>query len=121
MAWNKLPEMFGPNPIDCPWDEANPVYAANKGKGGLFGPKGYMECNPSQEQQFMRAMSFIDSLGGEDMADAGPFHKFKRIIDVGGSQGRFLIRLLKMYPDKTGVLMDRPSVIALAQESNSKN
>ena len=113
--------MFGPNPIECPWDEVNPTYAASKGKGGFFGPGGYMASNPAQEEQFGRAMSSLEALGGEAMANGGPFQKFKRFIDVGGSRGHFLIRLLKMYPDKTGLLMDRQPVIELAQESNSKN
>lgn len=120
-AWGKLPQMFGPDPIECPWDEANPKYAAGKDRGGFFGPGGYTESEPAQEEQFMRAMSSLETLGGDAMAKGGPFQKFKRILDIGGSQGHFLFRLLETYPDKTGMLMDRPAVIELVQGTNAKN
>lgn len=117
-AWGKIPEMFGKDPIACPWDEAFPQYAAGKGKGGFFGPGGYMQSNPDQEEQFMRAMQSLEGLGGEAMADGGPFQNFKRIVDVGGSRGHFTIRLLNKYPELTGLVMDRAPVIELAEQAN---
>ena len=120
-AWGKFAELFGPNGIDCPWDEANPQYAASAGNGGFFGSNGLMASDPVQEEQFMRAMAIIEGSGGEAMAKGGPFERFSRIVDVGGSRGHFLVRLLRMYPGKTGIVVDRPPVIQMAMTKNAEN
>jgi hypothetical protein len=45
----------------------------------------------------------------------GPWSKYKRVVDVGGSRGHFLHRILTAHPNTTGIVVDRPSVIKLAQ------
>ena len=115
LPWGKLPGMFGPNPISSPFDEAFPEY---KGKGGPFGPGGYFESNPVQEEQFTRHMNEMPF--PPDNLKSGPFEKFNRIIDVGGSKGHILILLLQIYPEKTGIVMDRPAVIEVVQKANAE-
>ncbi|HEY6748105.1 MAG TPA: methyltransferase [Mycobacteriales bacterium] len=43
--------------------------------------------------------------------------RFHRIIDVGGNQGFFLAALLEAAPQATGVLFDRPEVMAEAKQT----
>ncbi len=117
-VWAKLPEFFGPEPVHLPWDEAFPRFKYSK--GGIW---KFYEANPDSEEQFGRAMQSIDSLGGNAMAIDTPFYKFDRVIDVGGSHGHFLHKVLKQNPKIKGVLMDRPQVISNAKKlwENAKN
>lgn len=43
------------------------------------------------------------------------FGSFAAAVDVGGSHGDFLLRLLQEYPDARGVLFDLPGVLQQAQ------
>jgi SAM-dependent methyltransferase len=42
---------------------------------------------------------------------------FSRIVDVGGNQGHFLSAILEAAPKATGILFDRPEVMADAREN----
>jgi O-methyltransferase domain len=99
---------LGPDAIDVPWEV---VYTQYKGQKlwALF------EDKPVQEEQFGRAMNALEGLGGYAMAMDGPFAKFDRVIDVGGSLGHFLYKILKTNPEQEGVLFDRPQVLANAK------
>jgi C-methyltransferase len=60
-------------------------------------------------------MNSLEGLGGKAMAADVPFHRFDRVIDVGGSRGHFLHKILSNNPTTKGVLFDRPEVIAHAK------
>ena len=45
----------------------------------------------------------------------GPFGRFKRVLDVGGSRGHTLALILRQYPRVSAVLADLPPVIAGAR------
>jgi hypothetical protein len=66
-------------------------------------------------------MQAIEGLGGKAMAADGPFHKFKRVIDVGGSLGHFIYKILDKYPNMQGVLFDRSHVIANSRKLWTKD
>ena len=56
------------------------------------------------------------------MAEDGPFENHARFIDIGGSTGHFLEKILRMYgkhgdTDTKGVLFDRAPVIDIAKQS----
>jgi len=57
-----------------------------------------------------------NTLGDSDAAitDAFDFSRFSRIVDVGGGRGGLLRRVLASAPEATGVLFDRPNVVAEA-------
>ncbi|MGK3741474.1 MAG: hypothetical protein ACI8RD_012101 [Bacillariaceae sp.] len=106
----KLAYAIGPNP-SLPWDLVHPEE--------YHGPSGFwklLEENSASEEQFGMAMVGVEGLGGGAMSLDGPFAKFDRLVDIGGSNGHFLYRNLKNYPDKKGVLFDRPPVIDNAQK-----
>jgi SAM-dependent methyltransferase len=58
-----------------------------------------------------------NALGDVDSAitDVFDISRFRRIVDVGGGSGGLLRRALATAPDATGVLFDRPAVVAAAQ------
>jgi len=61
-------------------------------------------------------MNALEGLGGAAMAVDVPFHRFKRFIDIGGSRGHFLYKILKNNPKGQGVLFDREQVLDNAKE-----
>lgn len=102
-----LPQMFGPDAKDSGWEVAWPEYPDI---WSLY------EADNFREEQFGRAMSALEGLGGKAMAVDGPFAKFNRIIDVGGSLGHFIYKVLDANPTMEGVLYDRSHVIANAKK-----
>ena len=109
-TWAYVPELFGPNPVSTAWDAANPDYPI--ANGGIWSK---FARNPASEEQFGRAMQALEGLGGQAMVEDGPWGKFDRFVDIGGSHGHFLLKLLRAHPDATGVLFDRPQVIGNAK------
>jgi hypothetical protein len=105
-VWRSLPQMFGPDAVDSGWEIAWPEYPT--GVWSLY------EADDFREEQFGRAMAGLEGLGGKAMAVDGPFAKFKRIIDIGGSHGHFIYKVLDANPSMKGVLFDRSHVIANA-------
>jgi hypothetical protein len=110
-VFGNFPLMFGPDAIDQVWDVAWPQYPLEE--GGLW---SLFEDIPSREEQFGQAMMGLESLGGWAMATDGPFSKFGRYIDVGGSHGHFLYKVLQLNPNKQGILFDRDLVIVNARK-----
>jgi hypothetical protein len=112
-AFGMLPQMYGPNAIDSVWDKTFPEFP--KEKRGIW---ALYEAMPVREEQFGRAMWSVDGLGGKAMTLDGPFKKFDRFIDIGGSLGHFVYKLMSNYPDNNtqGVLFDRPPAIANAKK-----
>jgi hypothetical protein len=110
-VWGALPLMFGPDAIESAWDVGWPNYPHEK--GGLW---NLYEADNVREEQFGRAMMSLEGLGGLAMATDGPFHKFNRFIDVGGSHGHFLYKVLSANADKEGILFDRPHVLSNAKK-----
>ena len=119
-VWCHFHQMFGPNNSEfLSWNIAFPdfEFVPSNQKRGIW---DMYDKHPEHEEQFTRMMEALEGLGGFAMATDGPFSKYSRFIDIGGSRGHFLTKLLKLYnkgPQKTtGVLFDLPSVIAIAKE-----
>lgn len=77
----------------------------------------YYERHPAERVSFAAAMgSTSDSIADEllQVYDVAPF---RRVVDVGGSEGVLLARILEQNPDASGVLFDRPEVVELARAS----
>ena len=72
----------------------------------------YYRDHPDEERRFAAAMSertATQTAAIVATVDLGHAH---RIVDVGGSQGELLRALLTAHPSASGVLFDRPEVIA---------
>lgn len=110
-AWTHLAELFGPDAKDSAWDLAFPEYSWEN--GGIW---KFFEENKEREKTFAGAMTALEAFGGKAMALDGPFGRFKRVVDVGGSVGHFLYKILDNYPETTGVLFDRAPVIETAEK-----
>jgi SAM-dependent methyltransferase len=75
----------------------------------------YYQNNPEEDEVFARAMEDMSASGSTEIAAHYDATRFTRIVDVGGSQGALLAGLLEAAPQATGVLFDRPEVVARAR------
>lgn len=75
----------------------------------------YYQENPEEDATFAGAMGGLSASISTEIAACYDASRFARIVDVGGSQGVLLAGLLAAAPQATGVLFDRPEVIAEAR------
>jgi hypothetical protein len=75
----------------------------------------YYQENPEEDALFARAMGNVSTSISTEVAARYDATRFSRIVDIGGSQGVLLADLLAAAPQATGVLFDRPEVIAEAR------
>lgn len=62
----------------------------------------FYEDNPDQDKMFAAAMSSIDSLDWYSQTFDYNWGQHDRIVDIGGSYGSTLARILRSYPHMTG-------------------
>jgi hypothetical protein len=77
----------------------------------------YYTAHPEEAAHFARAMSSISAEASTAVLRCWDATRFRRILDVGGSQGILLAGLLDAAPSATGVLFDRPEVVHGARAS----
>ena len=70
----------------------------------------YYATHPEERACFARAMSSISAEASAAVLACWDATRFRRVIDIGGSQGILLAGLLDAAPFATGVLFDRPEV-----------
>ena len=70
----------------------------------------YYAAHPEEGASFARAMSSISAEATAAVLGCWDATRFRRIVDVGGSQGSLLAGLLDAAPSATGILFDRPEV-----------
>jgi SAM-dependent methyltransferase len=75
----------------------------------------YYQEHPEEGATLARAMGTMATHMSLDVTARYDVARFTRVIDVGGSQGFLLAKLLEAAPQATGVLFDRPELIAKAR------
>jgi SAM-dependent methyltransferase len=70
----------------------------------------YRAEHASRAQIFDDAMGNLITVYNRAVAEAYPFSNFKKIADVAGGTGRFMILLLQSNPGMSGILCDLPHV-----------
>jgi hypothetical protein len=80
-------------------------------------PWAYFASHPEERLHFARAMGGISAEASEAVTRHYDVAGFRRIVDVGGSQGVLLARLLAAAPSAAGVLFDLPEVLDGAHEA----
>lgn len=108
--WGRLADFVADPKGPVAWDLAFPDHPLSQ--GGVW---SFFEAHSSQEDQFSRAMTSLDSLGAKAMVEDGPWQRFTRVVDIGGGRGHFMHRLLEAYSSLQGVVVDRAAVIDLAK------
>mmetsp|Transcript_26496 Transcript_26496/g.86879 ORF Transcript_26496/g.86879 Transcript_26496/m.86879 type:complete len:268 (+) Transcript_26496:193-996(+) len=76
--------------------------------------QGFFEViaqEPDREKSFSHAMEASFCLCAEALVKDLPWSASSRVVDVGGSRGHLLFRVLEAYPKLRGLLLDLPSVV----------
>ncbi len=76
----------------------------------------FLDHHTEFDQQFSEAMDSVEALAGDGFASDLDWGRFDRIIDVGGSRGTKSLAILKRYPTLSALILDRPQVVAEAQQ-----
>jgi hypothetical protein len=75
----------------------------------------YLKTHSETAAIFNDAMTGFSEMTAQAVCEAYDFTPFKKIVDIGGGQGRLLATVLAKAPKATGVLFDMPSVVAGAK------
>jgi hypothetical protein len=76
----------------------------------------YMDDHPDFDVLFSRAMDSVEALTGDSFATDFDWGRFERVIDIGGSKGSKAAAILRRHPGLTALVVDRPQVIAAAEQ-----
>ncbi len=77
----------------------------------------YYRENPEEGAAFAAAMSNVSDVVAEEVVANFDVSPYRRMIDIGGSQGVVLARLLEANPRAAGVLFDLPEVLPGARSA----
>jgi O-methyltransferase/methyltransferase family protein len=80
----------------------------------------YYAKNPEEGAQFARAMGNVSAMAAADVVKLYDVTPFKKIVDVGGSQGALLRAMIRATPNSSGILFDLPNVIERARDVIAK-
>lgn len=67
--------------------------------------------------EYSQLMSASQPLVAEEILSAYPFGRHRRLLDVGGGQGTFLLAAAKAFPHLQLMLFDLPAVASLAERN----
>ena len=76
----------------------------------------YLDHHTDLDSLFSDAMDSVEALTGDSFSTDFDWGRFDRIIDVGGSRGAKSLAILKRHPGLTVLVIDRPQVIAEAEQ-----
>lgn len=71
----------------------------------------YLRTHPDEGAVFQKAMAALSSQAAPSLVSSYDFSAFRRIVDIGGGSGAFLIAILDKYPSATGLCFDVDDVI----------
>lgn len=74
------------------------------------------EITDEAAKNYSDVMSISQPLVSEQIFSAYSFYKHKRILDIGGGQGTFLISLARQYPKLKMAVFDLPEVSKIAEQ-----
>lgn len=75
----------------------------------------HLRANPETARMFGRVMSETTAMNERQIFACHEFLPFTLAVDIGGSQGSLLLRLLEAHPGARGLLFDLPDTVAQAE------
>jgi predicted O-methyltransferase YrrM len=69
----------------------------------------YYSSHPEEDEHYAALMTVLSERTGDDLAQVFDLSRFSRVVDIGGSSGVLLTRLLEAAPNLTGAVFERPS------------
>jgi len=78
--------------------------------------QGTMELSGEQQRIFSEGVEAIQAVPAGALPTAYDFSRHRRVLDLGGGTGSWLIALLRHYPGLEGTLFDLPNAAAVARQ-----
>jgi hypothetical protein len=75
----------------------------------------HLERHPDNAKMFLESMNCCASLYNEAIVAGYDFSQFRKVIDVGGGQGKLITAILKANAGVSGALFDTPCQTPVAQ------
>ena len=94
--------------LDTALRTGEPAFTASHGASWI----DYYTAHPEAGRTFAEAMTGTTRAFEDAILEADPFPAFRFAVDVGGSQGSLLRKLLERNAEAKGVVFDLPEVIA---------
>jgi SAM-dependent methyltransferase len=96
------------------WQQFTTVVRTDQGRS-RFG-----EFTPEQQKTFSTGVEAFSGLGAAALAASYDFSSHRRILDVAGGTGSFLLAALRRYPALKGTLFELPGACAVARKRLAK-
>jgi len=76
----------------------------------------HLADDPKRSENMARFMKGVYGPAGPQIAAGFPFHRFARVLDVGGGQGHILADILRAHPTVRGGVFDLPRTADVARK-----
>jgi len=80
------------------------------------GQAQFGKFDPAQQQIFSAGVEAFSAPVAAALAAAYDFSRHRKLLDVGGGTGSFLLAVLKRYPAMTGTLFELPGACTVARQ-----
>jgi SAM-dependent methyltransferase len=77
---------------------------------------GFLEFTDEQQRIFSEGVAVLTSGTAQALATAYDFGRHRRVLDLGGGTGSFLVALLSRYSGLAATLFEMPSAAAVARQ-----
>jgi SAM-dependent methyltransferase len=78
--------------------------------------QGTMELSGEQQRIFSEGVEAIQAVPAMALPTTYDFSRHRRVLDLGGGTGSWLMALLRHYPSLEGTLLDLPNAAAVARQ-----
>lgn len=80
----------------------------------------FSDLTPEQQQIFSAGVEAFTAMGAATLARTYDFSRHRRILDVAGGTGSYLLAVLRQYDTLRGTLFELPGACAVAREKLAK-
>jgi hypothetical protein len=102
------------NHISYPqWQNLEEAIHTNRGVSG--------DLDPDQQRIFSEGVAAIQAGPAHAMPEKYDFTRHRKVLDLGGGVGEFLVPILERYPQLEGTLFELPSVTEVAKDALAAN
>jgi ubiquinone/menaquinone biosynthesis C-methylase UbiE len=79
-------------------------------------PMGAGSRSQKEMEDFIGAMHVVGRDLAETIADSVDLSRYRRMLDIGGGSGTYIMAFLSRAPHMTATLLDRPDVVEMARK-----
>ena len=85
------------------------------------GVRGDIDLDPDQQRIFSEGVAAIQAGPAHALPEKYDFSRHRKVLDLGGGVGEYLVPILDRYPQLEGTLFELPSVTEVAKDALAAN